>query len=122
FIVRDADETQLAVNHNIAQGASVIKVYFRLPLGLIKVVTETAHARGVPVTAHLEIVDAADAIRAGGDGVEHVTSFGTALTPLREAEKYRQSVLADNNARRDGRYKMWSEIEIGRAHVCTPVT
>jgi len=111
FIVRDAEETGLAVNRFIDQGASVIKVYFRLPLSLIKVTTETAHARGVPVTAHLEIVDAMDAIRAGVDGIEHVTSFGTALIPLREAEKYRQSVLADNSARRDGRYKMWSEID-----------
>jgi len=111
FIVRDAEETRAAVNRFIDQGASVIKVYFRLPLGLIKVVTETAHARGVPVTAHLEIVDAMDAIRAGIDGVEHVTSFGAALIPLREAEKYRQAVLADNNARRDGRYKMWSGID-----------
>jgi imidazolonepropionase-like amidohydrolase len=117
FIVRDAEEARNAVNRFIDQGASVIKVYFRLPLGLIKVVTETAHARGAPVTAHLEIVDAVDAIRAGVDGIEHVTSFGTALTPLREAEKYRQSVLADNNARRDGRYKMWSEIDLDSPRV-----
>jgi imidazolonepropionase-like amidohydrolase len=117
FIVRDAEEARNAVNRFIDQGASVIKVYFRLPLGLIKVVTETAHARGAPVTAHLEIVDAVDAIRAGVDGIEHVTSFGTALTPPREAEKYRQSVLADNNARRDGRYKMWSEIDLDSPRV-----
>ncbi|MGH9832412.1 MAG: amidohydrolase family protein, partial [Blastocatellia bacterium] len=117
FIVRDAEETKAAVNRFIDQGASVIKVYFRLPLGLIKVVTETAHARGAPVTAHLEIVDAADAIRAGVDGIEHVTSFGTALAPLREAEKYRQAVLADNNARRDGRYKMWNEIDLDSPRV-----
>jgi imidazolonepropionase-like amidohydrolase len=112
FIVRDAEETRLAVDRFIDQGASVIKVYFRLPLGLARIATETAHARGVPVTAHLEIVDAADAIRAGIDGIEHITSFGTALLPPREAEKYRQSVLADNNARRDGRYKTWSEIDL----------
>jgi imidazolonepropionase-like amidohydrolase len=117
FIVRDADETRLAVNRFIDQGASVIKVYFRLPLGLIKVVTETARARGVPVTAHLEIVDATDAIRAGVDGIEHVTSFGTSLMPLREAEKYRQAVIADNHARRDGRYKMWSEIDLDSPRV-----
>ncbi|MCI0392430.1 MAG: amidohydrolase family protein [Acidobacteria bacterium] len=117
FIVRDAEEARNAVNRFIDQGASVIKVYFRLPLGLIKVVAETAHARGAPVTAHLEIVDAVDAIRAGVDGIEHVTSFGTALTPPREAEKYRQSVLADNNARRDGRYKMWSEIDLDSRRV-----
>lgn len=112
FIVRDAEETRLAVNRFIDQGASVIKVYFRLPLDLIRVATATAHARGVPVTAHLEIVDAADALHAGVDGIEHITSFGTALLPLREAEKYRQAVIADNNARREGRYKMWSEIDL----------
>jgi imidazolonepropionase-like amidohydrolase len=117
FIVRDAEETAGAVNRFIDQGASVIKVYFRLPLGLIRVAAETAHARGVPVTAHLEIVDAADAIRAGIDGIEHVTSFGTALLPTRAAEKYRQSVIADNNARRAGRYKMWSEIDLDSPRV-----
>ncbi len=117
FIARDADETRIAINRFIDQGASVIKVYFRLPLGLIKVATETAHARGVPVTAHLEIVEAMDAIRAGVDGIEHVTSFGTSLLPPREAEKYRQAVIADNNARRDGRYKMWSEIDLDSPRV-----
>ncbi|MFN0084383.1 MAG: amidohydrolase family protein [Blastocatellia bacterium] len=117
FIVRDAEETRLAVNCFIDQGASVIKVYFRLPLGLARIAAETAHARGVPVTAHLEIVDAADAIRAGVDGIEHITSFGTALLPPREAEKYRQSILADNNARREGRYKVWSEIDLDAPRV-----
>lgn len=112
YIVRDADETRDAVNRFIDDGASVIKVYFRLPLGLIRVAVETAHARGVPVTAHLEIVNATAAVRAGVDGIEHVTSCGTALLPLREAEKYRQSVIADNNARREGRYQVWSEIDL----------
>lgn len=112
YVVRDADEARLAVNRFADQGASVIKVYFRLPLGLIKVVVDAAHARGLPVTCHLEIVDAADAIRAGVDGVEHVTSFGTALMPLRDAEKYRQSVLADNNARREGRYELWNKVDL----------
>jgi imidazolonepropionase-like amidohydrolase len=100
--VRDAEETRLALDRFADEGASAIKVYFRLPLALIRVATETAHARGLPVTSHLEIVDATDAIRAGVDGVEHATSFGTSLLPLREAEKYRQAVLADNNARREG--------------------
>lgn len=112
IIVRDEEEAHLAVSRFVEDGASAIKVYFRLPVGLIKVVTNTAHARGLPVTAHLEIVDATDAIRAGVDGIEHVTSFGTALMPLREAEKYRQSVLADNNARREGRYTVWSRIDL----------
>ena len=112
FIVRDTEETRLAVNRFVDDGASAIKVYYRLPLALMKVAIETAHARGVPVMGHLEIVDARDAIRAGIDGIEHATSFGTALLPLREAEKYRQSVLADNNARREGRYNVWNAINL----------
>jgi imidazolonepropionase-like amidohydrolase len=112
YIVRDADETRLAVNRFVDDGASAIKVYFRLPLALMKVAIETAHSRGVPVMGHLEIVDARDAIKAGIDGIEHATSFGTALLPLRDAEKYRQAVLADNNARREGRYQVWNSIDL----------
>src|ERR1041384_679576 len=112
YIVRDAEETRLAVNRFVDDGASAIKVYFRLPLALMKVAIDTAHARGVPVMGHLEIVDARDAIRAGIDGIEHATSFGTALLPLREAEKYRQSVLANNDARREGRYNVWNSINL----------
>jgi len=115
YIVRDAEETRNAVNRFADEGASGIKVYYRLPLALIRVAVETAHARGLPVTSHLEIVDATDAIRAGVDGVEHATSFGTALLPLREAEKYRQAVLADNNARREGRYRAWSTVDLDSA-------
>jgi imidazolonepropionase-like amidohydrolase len=112
LIVRDEEETRLAVNRFIDDGASAIKVYFRLPLGLIRVVTETAHARGAVVVAHLEIVDARDAIRAGVDGIEHATSFGTALLPLRDAEAYRQSMLADNAYRNEGRYQVWSQLDL----------
>jgi imidazolonepropionase-like amidohydrolase len=110
YIVRDAEETRLAVSRFADDGASAIKVYFRLPLALIRVAIETAHSRGIPVMGHLEIVDAGDAIRAGIDGIEHATSFGTALLPLRDAEKYRQAVLADNNARKEGRYQVWNSL------------
>ena len=115
YIVRDADETRLAVNRFADDGASAIKVYFRLPLALIKVAIDAAHSRGIPVIGHLEIVDARDAITAGIDGIEHATSFGTALLPLREAEKYRQAILADNNARREGRYQVWNAIDLSSA-------
>jgi imidazolonepropionase-like amidohydrolase len=115
LVVRDAEETRNAVNRFADDGASAIKVYFRLPLALIRVAVETAHARGLPVTSHLEIVDASDAIRAGVDGVEHVTSFGTALLPLRDAEKYRQAMLAENSARREGRYQVWNAIDLDSA-------
>lgn len=111
MIVRDAEETRLAVSRAIDDGASVIKVYFRLPLALIRTAVETAHNRGVPVTGHLEIVDAADAILAGLDGIEHITSFGVALQDPRAGERYRQQILADNNARRKGRYEVWSKLD-----------
>jgi imidazolonepropionase-like amidohydrolase len=111
-VVRDLMETRLAVKRNLDDGASVIKAYFRLPLALIEEVTRLAHSRGIPVTAHLEIVDAGDAIRAGIDGLEHVTSAGVALLPPREGEAYRQVVLADNAARSVGRYRVWSHLDL----------
>ncbi|XOV93604.1 MAG: amidohydrolase family protein [Bacteroidota bacterium] len=64
------------------------------------------------MTAHLEIAYARDAIEAGIEGVEHITSFGIDLVPRQQAEIYRQNMLADNNHRRDGRYQMWSEIDL----------
>lgn len=111
-ILRDEEETRNAVNKFINDGASAIKVYFRLPVALIRATCETAHARGVVVVAHLEIVDARDGIRAGLDGIEHITSFGSALMPYREAETWRQSMLNENNFRRDGRFKIWSELDL----------
>jgi len=113
LIVLDPAEARAAVDWLVDDGASAIKVYFRLPVGMIEAVAGAAHERGVPVTAHLEIADARDAIQAGLDGVEHVTSFGTALVPPHRAEAYRQAVLADNAARREGRYELWSEVSVG---------
>ena len=121
FAVTNAVQTREAVNRFIGQGASVIKVYFRLPLPLIQIACDTAHARGVPVTAHLELVDADSAILAGVDGVEHVTSFGTSLAELREAEKLRLAVRADNEARRKGRYELWSKLDLEHSPRLKPV-
>ncbi|MFN8573741.1 MAG: amidohydrolase family protein [Gemmatimonadaceae bacterium] len=111
--VRDAEEVRIAVNRQVDQGASSIKVYFRLPLALVREAIVTAHARGVPVTAHLEPLDASDVIRAGIDGIEHITSFGNALLPVREAEQYRQAVLADKHVREEGRYITWNALDLG---------
>lgn len=111
YVVRDADEAVREVNHLADQGASVIKVYFRLPPAIIREVCRAAHARGIPVTGHLETTEAREAIEAGLDGVEHITSFGLSLVAQREGEKYRQMVLADNNARKQGRYDVWKSIQ-----------
>ena len=110
-IVRDAEEGRLAVNQLVSKGATAIKVYFGLPVGTIKEVCTTAHLHGLPVTAHLEITNAMDAINAGLDGIEHITSFGTVLLHPRDAEKYKQVVLANNDARKRGRYEVWNSLK-----------
>ncbi len=117
ILLNDPEESRWAVHRFADQGASAIKVYFRLPLGSIRAVCETAHQRGIPVTAHLELVHADAAILAGLDGIEHVTSVGTAIAPLRLAEQFRQEVTADNSARRLGRYKLWSQVDFEHPRV-----
>jgi len=111
IVILSPEEARLAVRRQVAQGATAIKVYFRLPLESIRAAADEAHRLRVPVTAHLEVIDARDAVEAGIDGVEHITSLGTALIPPMEAEKYRQQILADNGARREGRYRMWASID-----------
>lgn len=112
YVVRDADEAVTQVNRAVKQGASMIKVYFRLPPSIIREVCKAAHKHGLPVSGHLETTEAMEAINAGLDGIEHITSFGLTLAPTREGEKYREAVLADNNARKNGRYQMWSKLDV----------
>ena len=112
YVVRDAEEAVTQVNRAANQGSSMIKAYFRLPPSIIKEVCIAAHKRGLPVSGHLETTEAMEAINAGLDGIEHVTSFGLTLIPTRQGEKFRQAVLADNNARKNGRYDIWSKIDV----------
>ncbi len=112
YLVKDKEEARLAVKKFARQGATVIKVYYGLSLEMIRETCTVAHQLGLPVTAHLEIINAIDAIEAGLDGIEHITSFGTCLLPLRMAEKYKQQVMADNNARRRGRYEVWNSLDL----------
>ena len=115
YVVRDNYEAIKQVNALADQGVTALKIYFRVPPGMIQAICSTAHQRGIPVTAHLEITEAMIAIEAGLDGVEHITSFGLSLLPKREGEKYRQGMLADNNFRKPGRYNMWKDININSA-------
>jgi imidazolonepropionase-like amidohydrolase len=112
YIVRDAAEGGLAVHKLANQGATAIKVYYGLPLGTIREVCEVAHAHGLPVTAHLEFTDVKDAITAGLDGIEHITSFGSFLMEPREAEEYKQRVMEDHDARKRGRYEIWNRLTL----------
>jgi len=111
YIVKDAREARLAVDRFAEQGATVIKAYFGLSLEMIREICVVSHQHGLPVTAHLEVTNARDAINMGLDGIEHITSFGTCLLSMQEGEMYKQKVMADRNARRRGRYEIWSSLD-----------
>ena len=117
YVVRDGTEAVNMVNRLADQGSTAIKVYFRLPPAIIAEVCKAAHQRGLPVTSHLETTEAMEAVEAGVDGIEHITSLGLSLVPKIVGEKYRQKVLADNNARRQGRYDVWSAIDLNGKQV-----
>lgn len=111
-VARDAQEARRLAEINVEQGASALKIYFRLPMASAKAVIDVCNAHRIPCTAHLEILNAGELIAAGLHGVEHITSFGVSLVPRLEAEKYRQAVLRNNDARRDGRYRMFAGIDL----------
>jgi hypothetical protein len=111
-VARDPEEARRFAERNIQQGASALKIYFRLPLSSAKAVIAVCEARRVPCTAHLEILDARDLLAAGLNGLEHITSLGVSLLPRVEAEAYRQAVLKDNDARRDGRYRLFARADL----------
>jgi imidazolonepropionase-like amidohydrolase len=111
-VARDAEEARQLAERNVRQGASALKIYFRLPFASAKAVVNVCQAHSIPCTAHLEIIDARELIQAGLNGIEHITSLGIGLLPQVEAEAYRQAILADNDARRDGRYRMFSTLDL----------
>ena len=111
-VARDATEARWLAERSIAQGASAIKIYFRLPMASALAVIDVCKARGVPSTAHLEILDARPLFDAGLNGIEHITSLGMSLMPRMKAQAYRQAVLADNDARREGRYALFAEADL----------
>lgn len=112
YVARDPEEARRQVDRAVDQGAAAIKIYFRLSLGSALAVIDACRARGVPSTAHLEILDARDLLRAGLTGVEHITSFGTAIVPPIDAERFRQQMLADGGFRRDGRYALFAGADL----------
>jgi imidazolonepropionase-like amidohydrolase len=111
-VARDPDEARRFAERNVEEGASALKIYFRLPLASARAVIDVCVARQVACTAHLEILDARELLMAGLHGIEHITSLGPSLLPRVEREAYRQAVLANNDARRDGRYEMFSRLQL----------
>lgn len=121
YLIQDPAEGRIAVNRFADEGATAIKAYFRLSTQMIQAICDEAHKRGIPVTAHLEITNAIDGINAGLDGIEHITSFGTALLPPREAEDYKNKIMADNSARDRGRYEVWNTLDIDNNPAVEPI-
>jgi len=111
-VARDAEEARQLAERNVREGATGLKIYFRLPFESAKAVIEVCNAHRIPCTAHLEILDARELFDAGLHGIEHITSLGISLLPRRDAEAYRQKVLADNDARRSGRYEEFVKIDL----------
>jgi imidazolonepropionase-like amidohydrolase len=111
-VARDPEEARRLAERNIDGGASSLKIYFRLPLSSARAVIAVCEARHVPCTAHNEILDAKELLDAGLHGFEHITSLVMSLLPRVQAEAYRQSVLADNDARRDGRYLAFANADL----------
>jgi imidazolonepropionase-like amidohydrolase len=109
------------VNAHVDAGASAIKIYMRLPIEHIAAASEAAAKRGVLVTAHLELVDADKAIRAGVRGIEHVTSFGTALAEPEPTAKFKTAVGADSAARHQLRHWLWSTIDLDSSSRVKPL-
>jgi imidazolonepropionase-like amidohydrolase len=121
IVLTDPEQTRQAVNRFVDQGASAIKIYYRFPLDLIQVACATAQQRGVPVTAHLELVRADQAIKAGLNGVEHITSFGSSLAEPEVASRFVAAVQADNAARRPGRPELWATLDLDHSPRVKPL-
>jgi imidazolonepropionase-like amidohydrolase len=111
-VARDAEEARRHAEESIRRGATALKIYYRLPFASAKAVIAVCEVRRIPCTAHLELLDARELIAAGLHGIEHITSFGVSLLPRREAEAYRQAVLKNNDARRDGRYRVFAGADL----------
>lgn len=120
-IIKDAPHARTIVREHVKQGASAIKIYFRLPLELYGPICTTAHTLGVPVTAHLELVDADDAIRAGLNAIEHVTSFGTALADPEESQVFKKRISENPSSRTELRYRLWSGLDLDRSPRVKPL-
>lgn len=112
LLVASAEEARQAVDANVDRGASAIKLYFRMPVPFIAAACDAARARGVLVTAHTELVDPLDAIRAGVRGIEHLTSFGISLAKPAEAARFRAAVDASNQARTAERFNLWASLDL----------
>ncbi len=111
-VARDPEEARRQAELSVREGATALKIYFRLPFASAKAVIDVCNEHHIPCTAHLELLDARELFNVGLQGIEHVTSLGISIVPRIQAEAYRQSVLAKNDARREGRYVLFANANL----------
>jgi imidazolonepropionase-like amidohydrolase len=68
------------------KGAMAIKVREKITPDLLRAITEEAHRLGLPVTGHIELMDAREAALSGIDGLEHVMGIVQATTEIKREE------------------------------------
>jgi imidazolonepropionase-like amidohydrolase len=68
------------------KGAMAIKVREKITPDLLRAITEEAHRLGMPVTGHIELMDAREAALSGIDGLEHVMGIVQATTEIKREE------------------------------------
>jgi len=112
IMIKDQSHAREMVKRFVEQGGTGIKIYFRLPLNYYEAILATADFYQIPVVAHMELVAADDAIKAGLKGIEHVTSFGTSLAEPEDAKAFKEAVQRNNSERGEGRYLLWSKIDL----------
>jgi len=69
-VARDPEEARRHAETSVQQGASALKIYYRLPFASVKAVIDVCDARRIPCTGHLELADARELIAAGLHGIE----------------------------------------------------
>lgn len=121
IVIESEAHARRTVREHVGNGASAIKVYFRLPLNHVQAACASAAERDVLVTAHLELVDADAAIRAGVRGIEHVTSFGTSLAEPEHVARFKSEITADSSARRQLRHWLWSTLDLENSERVKPL-
>ena len=112
-VARSPEQSWPTRNGNSAKARMQSKSTIAFLSESVKSVVRVCRRHKARSTAHLEILDAREAMRAGVEGFEHITSLGQSVVPRKRAEQYRQSVLKDNAARRPGRYQLFAEVDFG---------
>ncbi len=69
---------------------NAIKVRHKITPEMLGLIARAAHARGIPVTGHLGVTSAADAAKAGIDGLEHAS--GVALAAAETPDQIKTNV------------------------------